>query len=105
MTMEIDGVDIIALAETAAFVGSLVLALVAGLLVYLLVRPPRHVRNRRNKPARPEVDESQAMIELIDRMESRLETLERLMADRGDVIEGWDRNTLEPAESRESGRK
>ena len=102
MTLEIDGVDVGAALEIAGVVGGIIAMLVIGLLIYLLVRPPRHVRDSRRQPV--EMDESEAaqLIDLMERMESRLEVLERALGD--------DRASAEPAapkllESAEAGRE
>jgi phage shock protein B len=64
--------------EVVVIVGGLFAALVGVLVIYLLVRSPR----RRREAVPPEEDPlSQAeMLALMDRMERRLETLERLVA-------------------------
>ena len=62
--------------------------LIVGLLVYLMVRPPRHVRERRRAEKRGEIRaetdpaEAEQLWRLVDRMESRLEVLERALADQ-----------------------
>jgi hypothetical protein len=74
--------------------------LVVGLLVYLMVRPPRHVRERRRQRPPPRAldgGEAEELWALVDRMEARLEVLERALADQT----GADRqHHLEPAEER-----
>jgi len=85
MTLSIDGTDIGEIIEIASIVGSIVTMLVVGLLVYLMVRPPRHVRDRRKADARaiePDPVEAEQLWRLVDRMEARLEVLERALADR-----------------------
>jgi hypothetical protein len=77
MTISVNGNEISEAIHIAMGVGGLVALLIVGLLVYLLVRPPR----RRRVEARPEVDaiEVEEMLALIDRMERRLEVLERAL--------------------------
>ena len=65
--------------------------LIALLIVYLLVRPPRHVRERRRAERRGELPrpaEDEAGAEdfrrVADRMERRLQVLERALADKID---------------------
>ena len=81
MTVEIDGVDVVAAAEAAALIGGIIAMLVIGLLVYWLVRPPRHVREARRRPLELEESEAGQLLDLMGRMESRLEVLERALAD------------------------
>ena len=121
MTVSIDGTDIAAIAEGAAWAGSMVGILIVSLIVYLLVRPPRHVRQRRKAERRGEIaprahDEGEAEAEdlhrVADRMEERLQVLERVLADRidrpaiGRRGEDDGQHELTPAEDgRDSGRK
>jgi hypothetical protein len=76
MTIRMDEAEVI-----AALVGSgiFTLALIVGFvwLLYLLVRPRR--RRRERKAAEVTPSEAEEMIELIARMEQRLEVLERLV--------------------------
>jgi len=113
MTLSIDGTDIGQIIEVASLVGSIVAMLVVGLLVYLMVRPPRHVRQARKAERRGEVrteidpNEAEQLWRLVDRMELRLEVLERALADQIDrpAIGGRDREPkLAPVEDRDSGR-
>jgi hypothetical protein len=108
MTVQIDGTDIGQIVEIASIVGSIVAVLVASLIVYLLVRPPRHVRERRRAERRGdlliEADpiEADELRRLVDRMESRLEVLERALADqieRPAIGRRETEQTLTPAES------
>ena len=88
MTVQIDGTEIGQIVELASIVGSIVAVLVASLIVYLLVRPPRHVRERRRAERRgdlmieAEPIEADELRRLVDRMEARLEVLERALADQ-----------------------
>ena len=88
MTVSIDGTQIGEIVEIASLVGGIVTMLIVGLLVYLMVRPPRHVRERRKAEKNGEVRsgldpaEAEQLWRLVDRMESRLEVLERALADQ-----------------------
>ena len=90
MSISIDGTDVGAIVEVASIVGGIIGTLIICLIVYLLVRPPRHVRLRRKAERRGELrserDEAEAeeLWRLADRMESRLEVLERALADEID---------------------
>ena len=79
MTLRIDGVDVMNAIEIASVVGSIVLMLAVGFIVYLMVRPPRHRRGKR--PAEPDALDVEEMIRLLDRMEQRLDVLERAVGD------------------------
>jgi hypothetical protein len=113
MTFQVNGHDIAEAVQLAAFVGSALAMLIAGLLVWLMVRPPKHVRLARKQSVKAEMDpaESEELWHLLDRMEARLEVLERAMADqvehvRRPALRG-PRNdeTFEPAEDgRDAGR-
>ena len=106
MTLEIDGVDIVAAAEIGAFVGGMVLMLVLGLLLYLLVRPPRHVREARRRAASLDEFESAQCLRLMDRMETRLERLEQtLAAGRSAASRDEEDGILEPAEEGRENRR
>ena len=116
MTFQVNGRDIGEAIEIAVFVGSALAMLIAGALVYLMVRPPRHVRMARKaglteRRTGLDPDEAEEMWALIDRMESRLEVLERAMHDQIGHAErpalGRVRNdeTFEPADhGRDAGR-
>ena len=97
MTLEIDGIDVMAAAEAAALVGGIIAMLVVGLLIYLLVRPPRHVREARRRPLELGQSEAEQLLGLIDRMESRLEVLERALADERAPAEPASERLLETA--------
>jgi hypothetical protein len=74
MTISIDGTEIGEVIQIASIVGSVVTMLVVALVIYLLVRPPR-----RSRQARREIEPVDAgeVLALIDRMERRLDVLER----------------------------
>ncbi|WP_114951843.1 hypothetical protein [Sphingosinicella terrae] len=98
MTLQIDGVDMIGAIEIAAWVGSIVAMLIVGLVVYLMVRPPRRARER---PMRePEPQDVEEMMRLLDRIEQRLEVLERAV----ETEPAGDRTLEKAGESREARR-
>ena len=88
MTVSIDGTQVGEIVEIASLVGGIVTMLIVGLLVYLMVRPPRHVRERRKAEKRGEIRsgmdpiEAEELWRVVDLMESRLEVLERALADQ-----------------------
>ncbi|HET9429037.1 MAG TPA: hypothetical protein VFO69_11830 [Allosphingosinicella sp.] len=103
MTVEIDGIDIVAAAQAGALIGGIITILVIGLMIYLLVRPPRHVREARRRPLELQENEAEQMLDLMERMESRLEVLERALADH----QAAEPRTAEPGilESAGNGRE
>ena len=110
MTLRIDGTEIGEIIEIASLVGSIVAMLVVCLIVYLMVRPPRHVRERRKAEAArpgPEPLEVEEMAQVMDRMDARLEVLERALADeirRPAIGDRGKEQVLAPVEDRDSGR-
>jgi hypothetical protein len=88
MTVQIDGTQLGEIVELASLVGTIVAALIASLIVYLLVRPPRHVRERRRAEGRGEPRaeaepiEAEELRQIVERMEARLDVLERALADQ-----------------------
>jgi hypothetical protein len=79
MTVQLDGAEVMQAIEVAAAVGGIVLMLIAGLVFYLLVRPPRHARKA--SPAEPDAIQVDEMLRLLDRMEQRLAVVERAVGD------------------------
>jgi len=113
MTFSINGNDISDIIQVASAVGTALSIVIVGLIVYLMVRPSRKDRQRRKaerhggiaRAAAPADDED--LWRTVDRMESRLEVLERALADELDrpaIGEGRTERTLAPAQDRESGR-
>lgn len=117
MTLSINGSDISDIIQIASAVGTALSFVIIGLIVYLMVRPPRHIRQRRKaerngtiaREADPAADED--LWRAVDRMESRIDVLERALAD--ELADARDRpaigarrteRTLAPAQGRESGR-
>lgn len=105
MTLEIDGIDIIAAAQAAALIGGVVVMLVMALLFYLLVRPPRHVREAKRRPAEFEEHEAAQLLELGERIESRLEVLERALDQQQAVPVAAEPKLLETAEAGRETRR
>lgn len=89
MTIEMDGGHLIAVAEALAWTGGVLAILIGCLIVYLLVRPPRHVRHAR--PVEDDAIDAEELRRLVDRMEARIETLERVLDERDEE------RILEPA--------
>lgn len=88
MTLQVHAADVATAVEVASWVASLVAMLVIGLIVYLMVRPSRRARRQRTT----EQDALQVeMLGLMERMEQRLEVLERAIGDSRD-----ERRILEP---------
>lgn len=83
MTVTVNGEEIGQAIEIAIAVGGVAMLLLAALFFYLLVRPPRRVREARRAERRgePEPIDAEEMLALIDRMESRIEVLERAVGD------------------------
>jgi hypothetical protein len=77
MTLQINANDLTDAIEIATWVGSLVAMLVVGLIIYLMVRPPR----RPKVPQTPvEPIESEELLRVVEMMERRLDLLERSVA-------------------------
>lgn len=107
MTLQVNGNDIMAVIHVVRIVGSIVSMLVIGLLIWWAVRPSRRVRDRRDAVENDAAD-NEAMWRIVDRMEERLEVLERAMADQVDPprVRGPRQDEIfAPAdEGRDSGR-
>lgn len=92
--------------EVVAIVGGIFAAVVGALVAYLLIRSPRRGR----EAAPPEGEEALSqdeMLALMDRMERRLETLERLVAQDeapARIAPRAEEKVSEAVEDRESGR-
>ena len=79
MTFRMDGTDVMEAIEIASVVGSIVAMLVIALIVYLMVRP---TRRQRQAPPEDDAFDAEEMLRLMERMEQRLEVLERVVTDR-----------------------
>ncbi|MGQ0660838.1 hypothetical protein [Sphingosinicella sp.] len=77
MTISMSANEVMEAIEIATIVGSIVALVIGAWVIYLLVRPPRHKRDA----VQPEADalDREEMLASMDRMERRLETLERLV--------------------------
>jgi len=75
MTISLNGNYIMEAIEIASIVGSVIAALLVGLVIYLMVRPKRDPA----APMQRDIDaiDAETVIALIERMESRLAVLER----------------------------
>ena len=101
MTISMNGSEVSEAIEIAMAVGGVLALLIGALVFYLLVRPPRR---RRVEPPRRDEDslDVEEMLALIDRMERRLEVLERAVPAEA----GRDERLLETsAEGAGTGRK
>ncbi len=114
MTVSIDGTDIGNAVATAIVVGTIVMMVIGAFLVWLMVRPPRHVREERRqrgrKPVAREIDAETAeeMVRLIARMEERLAVLERAVGDVNETprrIEAREQELLETGEESPETRR
>lgn len=106
MTIQLNGTDLAALVEAATVVGVIISMLIAGFVIYLMVRPPRHVRQAKSAASILDDSEAEQLLQLMDRMEARVDVLERLVSNEpaGGFTDGEPR-ILEPAqESRETRR-
>ena len=107
MTFQVNGDDIMAIVHVARIVGSIVMMMVVGLVIWRAVRPSRRTRESRDA-IENDAGDTEEMWRLMDRMEDRLEVLERAMADQVEPpqVRGTRQDrTLAPAdEDRESGR-
>jgi hypothetical protein len=73
MTVQMTETDVLEIVGAAVAGGVVLVILLIGLLIYLLVRPPR--RSREAPPA--EAVDAEEMLALMERMERRLAALER----------------------------
>jgi len=84
MTVSLNGNDIGQIVEIALAVGGILAMLIAGLVFYLLVRPPRKAKipnaGLPQQIREPDPLEIEEVLQVLDRMEARLETLERSVA-------------------------
>lgn len=80
MTISLNGNDIMEAIEIASIVGSVVAAVLVGLVIYLMVRPKR---DRAAPVRRDDAIDAEEVIALIERMESRLAVLERAIGHEG----------------------
>lgn len=99
MTFSFNGNDIREIVEIASIVGTVTTIVVFGFIAWLLVKP------KRRRDAAPMRDDERIdmgeMIALMDRMERRLESLERSIEQ---APRGREDRILQAAEGREEGR-
>jgi hypothetical protein len=79
-TISISPADIRDIIDVGSIVGSIVATTLAVWIVYLMVRPSRRVREQRRRDSEESFADTEEMWAIIDRMESRLEVLERVVA-------------------------
>ena len=107
MSVQVSGADIMAAVHVARVVGSILMMLLVGLVILWAVRPPRRVRDRR-EAADSEAADTEDLWRVIDRMEERLEVLERALGDQLEPppLRGsrQDRIVAPAEEGRDSGR-
>ena len=106
-TVQVNGDDVMLAIHVARIVGGIVTTLIVGLLIWWMVRPSRRVRDRREMEA-PEAAQDEDLWRVVERLEDRLEVLERALADqveRPKLREPRRDGILAPAEEgRDSGR-
>jgi len=109
-TVQVNGDDIVAAVHVARIVGSIVTMLIVGLLFWWAVRPSRRVRDRREAARHENVEaaDNEDLWRAVERMEERLDVLERAMGDQDEprrLRAPREDRILAPAEEgRDSGR-
>ena len=108
MSIQVNGDDFMMAIHVVRTVGTIVSLVVMGLLIAWAIRPSRRNRDRRREAVESDAADNEAMWRVVDRMEERLEVLERALADQ------VDRPTVRPSrreeifapagEGRDSGR-
>jgi hypothetical protein len=87
MTIRMDEGEVIA-AMIGSGIFTLAVIVTIGWLIYLMVRPSRRRRRERERqPAELTQSEAEQMLRLIERMDQRLEVLERVVARDGEAEE------------------
>jgi len=87
MTIRMDEGEVIA-AMIGSGIFTLAVIVTIGWLIYLMVRPSRRRRRERERqPAELTQSEAEQMLRLIERMDQRLEVLERVVALDGEPEE------------------
>jgi len=81
MTLHVNGADIVEVIHVVRIVGSIVSMLVIGLLIMWAIRPSRRSRDRREAIESDAADNDE-LWRIVDRMEERLEVLERALSDQ-----------------------
>jgi hypothetical protein len=80
-TVQVNGDDIMLAVHVVRIVGTIISVVVIGLLIAWAVRPSRRNRDRRETIENDAAD-NETMWRIVDRMEERLEVLERALADQ-----------------------
>ncbi|HYJ53546.1 MAG TPA: hypothetical protein VEW04_10290 [Allosphingosinicella sp.] len=80
MSIHINGADFRDIIDVASIVGSIVATTLVVWIVYMMVRPSRRVREQRRRDREERPGELEEMWRLMDRMDSRLEVLERAVS-------------------------
>ena len=105
-SVQVHSADLMTAIHVARIVGSIVMMLVVGLIIWWAVRPPRRARR---EAVEKEATDSEALWRLVDRMEERLDVLERALADQVERPPArrprQDGIFAPAAEGRDSGRK
>ena len=83
MSIQVNGDDFMMAIHVVRIVGTIVTLVVMGLLIAWAVRPSRRNRDRR-EAVESDAADNEAMWRVVDRMEERLEVLERALADQVD---------------------
>jgi hypothetical protein len=79
-TVHVNGEDFMLAIHVVRIVGTIISVAVVGLLIAWAIRPSRRNRNGRETVENDSAD-NDAMWRVVDRMEERLEVLERALAD------------------------
>ncbi|MDQ4088013.1 MAG: hypothetical protein M3177_08415 [Pseudomonadota bacterium] len=98
MTVSINGAEIGEAIAVASVVGSIVSFMIVALIIYLVVRPPRRLHVDAAREA--EMIDAEEMLALMDRMERRLEVLERAVGDETKTLRDELLQTAEAPETR-----
>jgi hypothetical protein len=81
VSFQVNGDDFMVAIHVVRIVGTIISLVVMGLLIAWAVRPSRRNRDRREAMENDATD-NDAMWRIVDRMEERLEVLERALADQ-----------------------
>ena len=81
MTLQVNGAEMMEIIHIVRIVGTILMIAVVGLVIAWSIRPSRRNRDRRETVDSDAAD-NEAMWRIVDRMEERLEVLERALADQ-----------------------
>jgi membrane protein implicated in regulation of membrane protease activity len=79
-TFHVNGTDVMLALHVVRIVGSIVMLAIVGVLIAWAVRPSRRARGRRQD--QQDAVDNEDLWRVVDRMEERLEVLERALADQ-----------------------